>query len=105
MAHLTIPKYNKGYDINFTVQDADETAYNLTGYTITFKVWKAGAPETSILSGGCNIDSATDGTCHYTLTATDFTSRADYKFELQLTKSGVIESTQNYDLKIEEASS
>ena len=37
--------------------------------------------------------------------ASDFTARADYKMELELTKSGVVESTENYDLKIEESGS
>ena len=103
MSDLTVPKGDKGYNLNFTVKDSAGAAYNLTGYTVTLKVWEAGVSGTLILSGACSIDVAASGTCHYTITATDFTSVADYKMELELTKSGVIESTENYDLKIEES--
>jgi hypothetical protein len=103
MSDLIIPQSDKGYDLNFTVKDSDDTAYDLTDYTVTLKVWKAGIPGTLILSETCDIDSAADGTCHYTIQGEDFDNRAKYKMELELTKSGVIESTKNYDLLIEES--
>ena len=103
MADLEIPQSDKGYNINFTVVDSDGNAYNLTGYTIKMIVWKPGVPGTSILSGSCNIDSSTGGTCHYIVGSGVFPNTANYKMELELIKSGVIESTDDYDLKIKES--
>jgi hypothetical protein len=103
MSDLTIPQKDKGYNINFTVVDSDGNPYPLTGYTVKMIVWKPGIPGTSILSGGCIIDSSTGGTCHYVVTATGFTSIANYKMELELIKSGVIESSEDYDLRIKES--
>lgn len=103
MADLTIPQGDKGFNLNFTVKDSDDAAYDLTNYTVTLKVWKPGVPGTLILEEACTVDVAASGTCHYTVQAGDFDSRAKYKMELELTKSGVIESTQNYDLEIEES--
>jgi hypothetical protein len=102
-ADLIIPQGDKGYDINFTVQDSDGTAYDLTDYTVTLKVWKPGVSGTLIVNAACTVDDASAGTCHYTVVAGTFTSRAKYKLELELTKSGVRESTENYDLQIEES--
>ena len=92
-----------GFNLNFTVKNADGSAFNLTGYTIKLKVWRAGQPGLLLLNGGCAIDNATAGTCHYTITATDFTSVGTFKAELELTKAGVIESTGSFDIEIMES--
>ncbi len=101
MADLTVKVGDKGYYLNFTVQDSTGTAYTLTGYTITFKVWKADNPGTLWLSGACSIVVAASGTCRYLTTATDFPTAGDYVWELELTQSGVIENTETYTLKVE----
>jgi len=103
MSDLTIPVNDKGFNLSFTVYDADDDIYNLSGYTVTMKVWKPGVPGTLVVNGACNVTNASLGTCTYAVNAADFASIADYKMELELTKSGVIESTRNYDLKVEES--
>ena len=103
MSDLIIPVNDKGFNLSFSVKDSDGDAYPLTNYTVTLKVWKAGIPGTLIVNEACNVTNATLGTCTYTVNAADFASIADYKMELELTKSGVIESTENYDLKVEES--
>ena len=103
MAEITIPRIDKGFNLNFTVKDADDVAYNLTGYTITLKVWKAGSSDTLLLSGTCTILVAAAGTCYYTLTATDFIIAGVYKAELELTKAGVIESTKSFTIEVSES--
>ena len=45
MAGLTVPKGDFGYYINFTVTDDDDAAYNLSGYTVTLKIWDPNNPE------------------------------------------------------------
>lgn len=99
MADLTIPQGDKGYYIQFTVQDSDGVAYNLTGYTITLKVWREGQPGL-VMSGACSILVAGSGTCRYLVVAGDFRQVGTYLAELELTKSGVVESTSNFELEV-----
>lgn len=103
MADLTIPKSDKGFNLSFTVYDADGEIYPLTDYTVTLKVWKPGVPGTLVVNSACNVSNATAGTCTYAVNAADFASIADYKMELELTKANFRESTQNYDIKVEES--
>ncbi len=103
MSDLTIPLNDKGYYLNFTVQDSTGAAYNLTDYTITLKVWAAGSSGTLIASGACAIVVAASGTCRYTITSTDFTVKGIYSAELELTKTGVIESTTAFTIEVKES--
>jgi len=103
MADLVIPQNDIGYNLNFTIKEDDGTAVTLTGYTITFKVWQAGYPGTLIVNDACTIDVAASGTCHYTIQAGDFADMDDLKFDLVLTKAGVILSSKKYSLEVEES--
>ncbi len=103
MANLTLPFGDYGYNINFTVQDSAGVAYNLTGYTITFKAWDKQYALSLAFSKACVIDVAADGTCHLSLLIADIIPAGSYTFELELTKAGVVESTQSYDLEVVES--
>jgi len=104
MADLTIPRGDKGFDLVFSVKNAAGSIYDLTTYdAVTLKVWKPGVSGTLIVNAACNVSNASLGTCIHTVGADNFDTLAKYKMELQLTKDGVIESTENYDLKIEES--
>jgi hypothetical protein len=98
-ADLEVKKGNKGFDLEFTIQNDDGTPKNLTGYTITFKVWKVGASVLS-LSKACTIVDAGAGTCKYTLGDGDFDVVGKYYFELELTKAGVVEDTETKRLDV-----
>jgi len=103
MADLTIPKGDYGYYLNFTVQDSAGNAYNLTGYTITLKVWRQGVPGL-VMSGNCDIVVAASGTCRYMVVSGAFNKAGTYQAELELTKSGVVvESTANFEVEVEES--
>jgi hypothetical protein len=102
MADLTVPKGDYGYDINFTVKDADAVAYNLTGYTITLKVWSKGVAGL-LLSGACTIVVAASGTCKYSVAAGNFSVAGTYDAELELTKSGIVESTVAFTIAVGES--
>jgi len=103
MSDLTVPKGDKGFNLSFTVHDSDGDVYDLTDYTVTLKAWKSGVPGALVVNEACNVTNASLGTCTYSVNAADFGSVASYKMELELTKSGVIESTENYDLRVEES--
>ena len=103
MTTIYIPSSDAGFNLAFTIKSADGNVYNLTGYTIKLKVWRVGQPGLLLLNGSCDIDSAPDGTCHYTITASDFTSVGTFKAELELTKAGVIESTKTFGIEVMES--
>jgi len=104
MAGLVVNQGDYGYYINFTIKDASGDAYVLTDYTIKLKVWKSGQPGVLIVNGVCSIISAVAGTCRYLVVSADFiTPGEDYLFELELTKTGVVESTKTYALSVRES--
>lgn len=104
MENITIPKGDTGYNLAFTIKDADGDAYVLTDYTVTLKVWVPGAPDTLILADGtCVIDDENAGTCHYALKSGDFDTVARYTAELELTQSGIIESTESFRITVVES--
>ncbi len=103
MADLTIPKGDYGYYINFTILDSDGVAYDLTGYTIKFKVWTPGFFNTLFLNGTCSIVVAGSGTCRYLVASGNFDIINIYSFELELTQTGVVESTKIKSLAITES--
>lgn len=103
MSDITIPKGDKGFNLNFTVQNSDGTAFNLTDYTVTLKVWPQNIPGNPIVNAACTIDVAANGTCHYEVVTGNFAYEGNYLLELELTKSGIIESTRNYTLRVEES--
>ena len=103
MTTTYIPSSDMGFNLNFTVKNADGSAHDLTGYTIKLKVWKVGQPGLLLVNGSCAINNAVDGTCHYAITAADFTSVGAFKAELELTKVGVIESTKTFGIEVMES--
>jgi len=108
MNRITIPKNDVGFKLEFTVQDSDGTAVDLTAYTaVTIKMWQAGTPGTLLLNKTCS-NAADDGTCDYTIAAADFTGGTypavgQYLAELELTMTNVIESTETFMITIVES--
>jgi hypothetical protein len=103
MSDATAPVNDYGYDFDITVTDSVGNAANCSGYTVLFKVWKPGVSGTLIVNGVCNAVNADAGTFTYTVNSADFTNIADLKCELERVKTGVRESTENLDLKVEES--
>lgn len=103
MATIPIPKGDRGFDLPFIVQDSDGNAYNLTDYTIKLKVWVRGTPGTLKVNGSCSITDAATGKCKYAIQATDFTTVTKYMAELELTKPGIVESTETFEILVTES--
>lgn len=89
MTQITVVKNDKLYDLNFTLKNADGTAFNLTGYSLLFKVKKEGADAIKF-STAMAIVSAAAGTCKYTVQDTNFNDTGIFNAEIQLTKSSEI---------------
>jgi len=103
MADITIPQGDEGFNLEFTVTEDDDTAFDLTNYTVTIKVWHKNLIGSLVVDSACVVDVAASGTCHYVVTDGDFDSAGDYMVELELTQSGVVESTRHYTLEVTES--
>ena len=100
---IEIKSGDYGFDISFTVTESDGvTARDLTDCVVTFKVWDTG---NLILEGTCDVDSAEDGTCHYTVQKGDFEipeniNYRDYNCEIELNYEGIVISTKTETLRV-----
>jgi hypothetical protein len=104
MDNIKVKANDKGYRINFTVKNSDDTVLNLTGYTtIKLKVWRPGVAGTLLTNGSCTIANAALGTCYYLVTATDFTIPGRYAAELELTNLTNTESSGEFLILVEES--
>jgi hypothetical protein len=65
-----------GYELPFTLQDGNGNAVSLSGVsTLVFTVQDSQDPNaTALFAGDMTVDSATDGTCHYTVAAGNFSN-------------------------------
>jgi hypothetical protein len=62
-----------GYELPFTLEDGNGNAVNLTGASLEFTVQDSQDPDAAALfTGSMTIDSATAGTCHYTVASGNF---------------------------------
>ena len=100
MADLTVKQGDFGFYFNFTVKNADDSVFVLTGYTIDIKVWEKTQWPAPLFTGNCPYVVAVDGTCRYLVIASDLSASGSYKLELELTKVGEQLSTRSYDLNI-----
>jgi len=108
MASITIPRGDEGFKLEFTITDSSDVAINLTTYTaVTLKMWAMGAPVTLILDEAC-ANALADGTCDYTVAVADFAGgvyppAGSYRAEIEMTGTGIKESTENFTVIIEES--
>jgi hypothetical protein len=98
MADWDVKKDNYGFTQQFTVNQADGTAKNLAGLTVTLKVWNGDG--TLKFSGACTVTDAANGICTYDPIATDFDTVGDYKAELELSDTGYLEDTSTFTVSV-----
>lgn len=85
--NIEVIQNDKGYDLNFTLKDADDVVIDITGGTpISFKAQKEGGTALKF-TGSMSIVTGTAGTCKYTIGATDFDEVGRYQCEVEVTLS------------------
>ena len=92
-----LKKYSRNFNQFFTVKEADGTAKNVSGYTVTLKV-KMGT--TLLISGTCTNASATTGYVYYTVQSGDFPYTGKANYELELVKGNEKVLTETYAVHI-----
>jgi len=100
MANWEVKKDNFGWVQLFTVYNADGTLKNLTGYTVTLKVW---SESTLKFSTGCILDvNPLTGKCTHTVAASNFDTVGPYFGELELTKPGEKLDVKTFTILVKE---
>lgn len=87
MTSINVYQNDKGYDIDFTLKDANEVAVDLTGATLIFRTQKQGEAAQKF-AGNMALVVAASGTCKYTVVDGDFDEAGDYYAEIQATFGG-----------------
>jgi len=89
MASTVIETYknDKLYDIQFTLKDSNDAAFDLTGVTLFFRAQKLGT-STLKVNGTMSIVNPTAGACKYTVQVNDFDAVGDYYAEIEIQFAG-----------------
>ncbi len=103
MEQITIPQKDKGYNIEFNIQYSNAVAVNTTGYTVNMKVWSPSSPGILLTNNVCTVVNHDLGQWVYTLLSGDFNTTGIYYGELELLKTGVVESTQSFKIIVQES--
>lgn len=81
---IKVYKGDKLFDLEFTLQDANGVAVDLTSASaLVFKFQKQGVATAT--TGTMSVISAAAGTCKYTVADGDFATAGDYYAEIQVT--------------------
>jgi hypothetical protein len=91
-----------GDNLNFTLK-RNGVVINLTGYTVKLKVWADTDPDTLLVDDACVVDVAANGTCHYTVQLHDFDIPGVYRYEHELTATGVRVSSDPGTLTVKDS--
>ena len=99
MTELTLVRGDKGFDLEFTVQEADGTVFDLTGATVKFKM---ALPQNAQLKidGLCTITDPLDGKCKYTIQDGDLDTSGTYVAELEITIGAKVITVTDIIVKI-----
>jgi len=91
---------NFGFNILFKITEADtQEPKDLTGYDAKFLMWVPGSSEV-YLDGECRIHDADKGECIYLVKDGDFDRLGIYYAEIQLSRTGVLEDTETFEVTI-----
>ncbi len=81
---------DRNYDLNFTLTDSLGNVVNLTGATLKFNA-QLGSDSSVQFSGTMTIVNAAQGTCKYTVQATDFDVAGMYNCQIEVDFGSVSE--------------
>jgi len=84
MTEIKVIQNDKLYDLNFTLQDSNGTAIDLTGSTIKLKVQQIGSTALKF-EGMMTIVEAGEGKCKYQVQEGDFDTVGRHYAEIEVT--------------------
>ena len=80
--NIKVVKGDKGYQVEFALQDANGNVYDLTAASLTFRAQKQGEA-TATVEGSMSIVVANEGTCTYTVADGDFAESGLWYAEIE----------------------
>jgi len=85
MADWYIVGGTEGFAQDFVIEMPKGTVKNLSGFTLTIHVWKAGS-SSALFTGSVDINVEASGTCYYTLAEGDAprTAKGEYLYSIKL---------------------
>ncbi|MHB8483579.1 MAG: BppU family phage baseplate upper protein [Nitrospiria bacterium] len=83
MTQLSVVQGDFGYDINFTLQDANGNPFDLTGVSSLNFIGQLSSLRSTSFSGTMSVVSAIAGTCKYTVASGNFSTVGVYNTEIQ----------------------
>lgn len=88
MGPIKVVQNDKLYDLNFTLQNADGTALDITGVSsINFKVQRSGSDVLKFTGTMSAVNSGTDGKCKYNVQVGNFDKFGDHYAEIEVVYS------------------
>jgi len=104
MTEITIKKGAYGEPLALTVTDDDDDAIDLSGYTLSLKVWEDYDPDTVIWTLTGTATDATNGVADFAITVTDFITAGIYYGEVNMVETGVaIRKSKTIKIIVEES--
>jgi hypothetical protein len=107
MESYIVFKGDTTFNINFELNNYDETDKDITGLIPRLKVWYPGNPTSLLFSGSCTLATATAGTCYYPVVSTDLTISGTFLGELELwnTTTGLQQTWDQFKLVVKDSPS
>ena len=87
-AGLVVKENNFGFDLTFTIQNADGTVRDLSGMEVDLYVYTQEQLPTMLFTGSCTLlpqSGTTLGQCTYMVLATDLSAIGTFDAELEMT--------------------
>jgi hypothetical protein len=102
---ITVSQGDYGYVITDTLLNADNSAFDLTGYAVKLHTWQPSKPGTLLVNSNAVITSNTNGTVSYTVANTDFIYKGIVYAEWEATKANVRQSfpTNGFQIEVKES--
>jgi len=103
MSDVIIQRGDYGFYLTGAVTNDDGSAFDLTGYTLTFKAWEEGNWEHPVVDSTAEVVSDTQGTWQYLVKENDFITAKKFYIAVRATKENAQETTRNYTLEVKES--
>ena len=88
---FSVYENNYGLPIIWTLYQSDGvTPFNLTNYTVKFKMWKPVYPDTLKIDRECDIIDAPNGIVQFVPIPTDFDTPGYYYAQFQASVNGIV---------------
>ena len=100
---VTVHQNDYGNNIPLQITDTNGNAIVLDGYTVKFHMWKEGNPNNPIVTGDCIVEDSSQGWVYYTWQASDLANTGVFLAELQVEATGYNESTDPFEVIVEES--